>query len=258
MSPEQLPLPLDQIMLIAAAVLGLLGMGLAIWGWSSESNLIVINETPTSTVAEVGTAHRAALGGGARLGGPVEVVGTIECDLPLIAPYSETRCVAYEYSVTEENERRVGGGYAGGHYRRGREIETNTFDNHHRRVERFYVRDATGRIAVDPAGAAIDLVETVARYESYTGMLGSEREIWREEYALPEGYRVFVLGYLTDVGGEPLIARHPVEKSKRFLISHRGEDDLRGRTRLKSYGLYAAGGLSIGGAAILVALALLS
>jgi hypothetical protein len=240
------------VLLSVAAGLGLAGIVAAIVAWRSEGGLIAIRETETSSVAQLLARH-----GARRLGGAAEVVGTIECDSPLQAPYSQGWCVAYDYSVAEDKERLgyAGIGGAGQHsltHQRGRHTIGHSFDQHDNRVARFYVRDSSGRIAVDTAGAQIDLLETVARYESYTGAQPNvERQIWREEHALPLGNRAYVLGYLADVGGEPVLMRHPLDRSRRFIISHRDEASLLARARLKAYGLYLFGGLAIGGALLL-------
>lgn len=56
------------------------------------------------------------------------------------------------------------------------------------------MRDPSGAITIVTAGTNFDLRETVARYEEKTGLGGSEREIWRQEWALPTGSSVFILG----------------------------------------------------------------
>jgi hypothetical protein len=233
---------LDLILIGAAIVLGLAAVAAAGLAWRGESSLLAMGDTPTVSVAEAVARHRRALQGGPPLGEPVEVVGTIECDAPLQAPYSEQLCVAYDYVVSEEHERRVG---RRGLYR-GREVESHSLDVDERRAPRFYVHDATGRIAVDPEGAQIDMLETVARYSKFTGDGGSEREIWREEHALLLGYRVYVLGYLADDGGQPVLRRHPA--GRRFLISHRDERAFAAAVRRRAYALYLAGGLGLGAA----------
>ncbi|GAB4438974.1 MAG: hypothetical protein OHK0015_33270 [Chloroflexi bacterium OHK40] len=245
--------PLDLALIAGGGLLGLLALVASALAWRSESSLLAIRETPTSTVADAIERHRWAIHGLTRSGHCVEIVGTIECDSPLRAPYSEQPCVAYAYSVNEEAERRVGGYGA----RRGHELETSSFDAHDRRVPRFYLRDDTGRIAVDTAGATFDLRESVARYEAYTGIWGSEREIWREERVLPLGERAYVLGYLVDGGGEPVIARHPRAPGRRFLISYRDERSLAAAIRRRAYMLYLAGGLSLGGSLVLLVAAAL-
>lgn len=244
---------LDLILLVGGGVLALVAVLSTVFAWRGESGLLAMHDTPTLSVAELAERQRWVAHGLQPRGIAVEVVGTIECDSPLQAPYSERLCVAYDYLVNEESERRVGGF---GRYP-GREVELETVDLHGRRVPRFYVRDATGRVAVDTAGATLDLLETVARYEAYTGDRGSEREIWREERALPLGNRVYVLGYLGAEGDTPVIGRHPADPGRRFVISYRDERALAVAVRRRAYSLYLAGGLSFGGAMALVAAALL-
>lgn len=241
--------PLDTILIIAGAALGLVALVCAALAWRGEGSLIAIADTPTRTAAELAELHRHA---GGRLGQRVEVAGTVECDGAMQAPYTGTRCVAYDCHMTEERETHVP---SVGRYGRGREVETHGYDLHDSRVPRFYVRDASGVIAVDTRGAAIDLKETLARYEEYTGMGGSEREIWREERALPVGHQVHVLGYLGDHGGAPVVGPDPRGRG-RFLISHRDERGLARSLRRRAYALYLAGGLSAGAAACLLFVAM--
>lgn len=235
---------LDIILITGGSVLALAALVAGAIAWSSESDVVAIATTPTLSVAEVAERHRWAVYGAAPFGAPVEVVGTIECDAPLQAPYSETLCVAFDYSVNEETERHV---RRPGSYRT-REIEFGGRDAYGNRAPRFFVRDATGLVAIDPAGARIEMVETVARYEQYSGLGGNEREIWRQEHALPLGNRVYVLGYLSNDQGAPIIARHPTERARPFIISHRGEADLKARARGTSYSLYLGAVLCLAGA----------
>jgi hypothetical protein len=245
-------------MLLIATLLAIAGLIAAIVAWRGEGSMIVISETETSSVAEAIAQHRVG-----RLGQAVEVVGTIECDTPLQAPYSEALCVAYSYVVSEDKERLgYGARYGVNHQhslvsRRGQHTIGHSLDHQGSHVPRFYVRDSTGRIAVDPADAFIDMPETVARYESYTGAeLNVERQIWREEHALPMGNRAYVLGYLANDHGEPVLMRHPVDSGRHFIISHRDEQALLAHTRWRTYGLYLFSGVAIGAALIMAAFAL--
>jgi hypothetical protein len=244
--------------LIVAALLAIIGLAAAIVAWRGEGSVIAIRETETLSVAEVFAQYRSG-----RLGQAVEVVGTIECDAPLQAPYSEARCVAYSYSVSEDKEC-LGYGYGSGvNYqhslvsRRGQHNTGHSLDHQGAQVPRFYVRDSSGRIAVDTAGAYIDMLETVASYESYTGGEANvERQIWREEHALPLGNRAYILAYLANDHGEPVLMCHPVDRRRRFIISHRDERALLAHTRRRAYGLYLISGLALGGAMLLTAVAL--
>ncbi|MEI7769656.1 MAG: GIDE domain-containing protein [Chloroflexales bacterium] len=247
------------IFLITAAFLAIAGLIAAIVAWRGEGSMIAIRETATLSVAEVFALHRAG-----RLGHAVEVMGTIECAAPLQAPYSEALCVAYSYTVSEDKGRLgYSYGYSPRHQhglasRRGQQNIGHSLDHQGAQVPRFYVRDSTGRIAVDTAGAQIDMPETVARYESYTGgiELNVERQIWREEHAMPMGNRAYILAYLANDHGEPVLMRHPVDHRRRFIISHRDERALLAHTRRRAYGLYLFSGISIGAALIIAAFAL--
>ncbi len=235
---------LEIALLAGGALLTLAALVATAVAWHGEGRLLAMRDAPTLSAAEAAARHQRASYGAAPLGQALEVVGTIECDAPLRAPYSETLCVAYDYQVSEERELIIGRPGS----RRARELELGGRDVQGARAPRFYVRDASGRIAVDPAGAQLDMIETVARYEAYTGLGGSEREIWREERALPLGNRVFVLGYLGNDGGAPIIGRHPGARGRPFIISHRGEGALRARVSLRSYGLYLGAVVSLAGA----------
>lgn len=232
------------ILSIAGSLLALSALLAAAFAWHIESSLLAMHDAATFSVAALNEQHRRAISGVMAFGQPVEVVGTIECDTPIQAPYSEARCVAYEYAVTETSEQISGRPGR----RQAREFEFRGRDDQQRHVPRFYVHDATGRIAIDPVGAAFDLVESVARFESYTGLLGNTREVWREERVLPLGNRVFVLGYLGNDGGAPIIGRHPTDPGRRFIISHRDERALGAGVRLRAYALYLGAVLGIAGA----------
>lgn len=244
---------LDIALIGGGCALVLVAILTTLFAWRGESNLIAMRDAPTLSVAEVAERHRWATHGVQPFGAAVEVVGTIECDAPLQAPYSEKLCVAYDYVVNEESERHIGRRGM----RRGREIEHHSTDLQDQRVPRFYIHDATGRLAVDTAGARLDLLETVARYEEFAGLHGSEREIWREERALLLGHRAYVLGYVADDGGQPVLRGHPRDAARRVLVSYRDERSFAAAVRGRAYALYLAGGLSLGGAAALLAAAYL-
>jgi hypothetical protein len=123
-----------------------------------------------------------------------------------------------------------------------------------RRAPTFWVRDASGRVLIDPINAELDLQPIDSRYEVVTSSFGdSERRTRREEKGLPLGQQVYVLGYLGERQGQPVIQRHPSNSSKKFLISYRTEQQLTSANRWKSAALYFVAGIA-GSAGVLLIL----
>jgi hypothetical protein len=97
----------------------------------------------------------------------------------------------------------------------------------------FWVQDATGRLLVIPAGARVELEQTVDRFEA--GHAGGVERFWpwqpspgsgqrrtlghrlREE-VLPLGRTVYILGTATDRTGSLVIGALP-ESHEPFLVS---------------------------------------
>ena len=133
---------------------------------------------------------------------------------------------------------------------------SETVENNQQRV-RFYVRDSTGRVLIDPEQADLDLMETTNRFEPAQPKPGERARTvgYRyQEQALPIGAQVYVLGCVVDGGGQPMIARSPRNAKQRFMISRRSERELTTAATSAAHKLYyAAGGA---GAAGLVLLAL--
>jgi hypothetical protein len=127
-----------------------------------------------------------------------------------------------------------------------------------RRV-RFYVRDASGRLLVDPAWATMDMPRTNERYESVTSGVDSARPetvgAWNTEDALALGSPVYVLGYLGEVYGEAALICHASSKEHPFVISHRSERELEQRVSTRSNLLYLGSGVAgvLGGVLIWLA-----
>jgi hypothetical protein len=224
---------------IIAAGLLLLAVGIAC-GWVAargENRMLAIQDTPTSNTRDIQVFHASGA-----LGQRCELSGVLECDAPLHGPLSGQPCAAYSHMLRWEEW-----GPAPAYSRRPGEMVCRNsgteFDD--RRVPAFWVRDATGRVLVDPANAELDMTETDHRYEVFTASFGgTERRNWREEKALPIGRPVYVLGYLADQQGQPAIGRHPRDAAKKFLISYRSEHELVRTNRWQSYIYYLAAGTS--------------
>lgn len=84
--------------------------------------------------------------------GPVEVEGTVEpAGEVLESPFTETPCVAYEYTVEEKRTRSSSSGNSSSTRTTWEEIDSGTA------VVPFRVADDTGRVLVEPAGVDLRL-----------------------------------------------------------------------------------------------------
>jgi hypothetical protein len=230
---------IDLIFIGAGAISLLVGIICAFVAARSEDRLAAIEDTPTSSAADVEAICRR----NGAYGQACEVAGTIECDYSLSGPLTGEPCAAYSYMQAWEEwgpaqmwERR--------HSNDGMVRRNGGTDFDDRRVPTFWVRDASGRIMVDPINAELDLQEIDQRYDVTTSSFGgAERRVRHVERALPLG-QVYVLGYLAERAGQPVIQRHPSDPAKKFLISYRSEQKLVGTHRLRSYGYYFAAGIT--------------
>jgi hypothetical protein len=218
-----------------------------------EDRLVAIMDTPTSSALDIQAIHRNS----GAYGQACELSGVIECDASLSGPLSGQACVAYSHSLTWEEWGKPGlfdkrSGTSDLVYRTG----GTEFDD--RQAPTFWVRDASGRVLVDPINAELDLLPIDSRYEVFTSSLGdSEHRTRREEKALPLGQPVYVLGYLAERQGQPIIQRHPSGPAKKFLISYRSEQALTRANRIRSSLFYFVAGISGSGGVLLIAWRLL-
>ena len=193
--------------------------------------------------------------GGEALAQPCEVAGTIEADAPLTAPLSNSACVAYSYQVTREYEEDVTTTDEHGKTTTETQQRSETASNDERRV-RFFVRDATGRVLIDPADAELDLVDSGTRFDpaqqtsfTRTRTLGQRHR----EQSLAIGTLVYILGCVVDGQGQPMIARSPKDHRQKFIISRRSERELAASAASAARNwYYGAGGAGALGLVLLV------
>ncbi|MEO7911659.1 MAG: GIDE domain-containing protein [Roseiflexaceae bacterium] len=189
--------------------------------------------------------------GGEALAQPCEVAGTIEADTLLAGPLSNSACVAYTYTVTREYEEDVTTTDEHGKTKTETAQRSETASNDERRT-RFYVRDATGRVLIDPTDAEIDLVDSGTRFDPTQGTtLTRTRTLGHrhQEQSLAVGTQVYILGCVVDGQNQPMIARSPKDHKQKFIISRRSERELAGAAasaaRYWYYGASGAGALGI-------------
>lgn len=201
------------IILVLAAITCL------IFAFGLDRRLAAMQATRTLSAAEVLHLHQA----GAR-GTRCEVVGVIECDSPLSSPLSNTICVAYKHEVTRHVEKGV---YSSFEQRSRYQREYTEVDPPDERRVRFYVRDTSGRILIDPTWAMIDMPRTKEQYDAFTSGVGMRNVAntgsWHTEDTLAIGSQAYVLGYISETYGEPSLACHPQDRAEPYVISYRNE-----------------------------------
>jgi hypothetical protein len=232
--------------IIVGAVLVLVAGGLYLGSNSQKKKLGQMAEAQTYSTVELATVA-AAVGkeiGAGSFNQIAEVKGTIECDRPLVSELSQTPCVYYSMSVTREYEEtyweKDSNGNSQQRTRRGTEsVASNT------RSLPFLVRDDTGAIQVDPAGASFVDEKVFSRFEQGFGAApsfsfggfsldasrfmsaGGRRTIgFRfEESAIPVGRQAYVLGEAVDRDGRLRVCK-PEKKGAAFIVSLKTEEEL--------------------------------
>jgi hypothetical protein len=253
----------------ALAIIGVISLFMAML---AARRVRVMTATKTSKIADLVPAYeaiRAELGGEAsEMRQTVELKGHVECDTPLTGELSKKAAAIVHTRVTRDVEVLV----------RTRDKQGRTQERWDRRSEQvhstnaeapFYLNDGTGRMRIRPAGAKLDLVEVVNRFEqpgaveqnSSTLSLGSfsfqfsstmgsgKRTIgYRfQESILPLGAALYVLGELSDTG-EGLAVRDSDRDERPFIVSTEDEEALvrSGRSSVTWGKRIGVGGLGLG------------
>lgn len=200
---------------------------------------------------------------------PAELKGTVECDQPLRSEMSGTSCAWYRSTVTREYEETYTERDSDGRSRTATRRGSETVSSNERRVP-FFVRDPSGRMEVDPEGAALDGERVVSRFEQgergtsisfggFTVSLGGIGQGRRtvgyklEEWVLALGKTVYVLGEARDDGGRLRVAK-PGKKGGRFIISLKTEEQLLKSAKTGARVLFAISAVLLAGAAAVGAL----
>jgi hypothetical protein len=256
------------VLLVVAAILYAVSqssrrrsLALAITDMMPVGDLLALYEKVSAEVGKGAFAQRVA------------VQGTIECDQPLQAELSNTPCAAFRQRVErryEEDYEETDGD--GNRVRRTREGSESVSSNEGRAP--FAVRDETGRVAVLPDGANLEMVTTVDRFEpgdpglqggrlqlgsfqldlAPLGPMGGRRTLgysYHEEI-VPLGRAVYILGSASDTGGTLGIGKSH-ERHEPFLVSlHNRQQLLQSAKQTMTYTLYGALGSGALGALLLI------
>lgn len=234
---------------IIGGVLVAVAVGLFLGSGSQRRKVYAMKTTDTSTAADLRSLADSIakeIGAGS-FNQVTEVKGAVECDAPLTGELSGKPCVHYAMSVVREWEETVWKTDSQGRRTQETHKGSDTVASNTRSV-RFRVKDATGAVDVDPAGAKIDGEKAVSQFQpgeptggslvlggfrvNLPGILGALSGGGRRtlgyrytETILPVGAQVYVLGEAVDAGGT-LAVKKPAKKDARFLISVRTEEEL--------------------------------
>lgn len=211
---------MNWVLVGVAAVFAVIGL-IVWWFWRKNGQeLALMSATPTSTAADA--AKLAA-------GTVVELKGPLRCDALLSGEFSKQSCIYYKATIEREYESRR------------RDSKGNTDRTRHKETiqsnERFapcVLEDASGKIAINFAGAKVEGVETVKRFEpaaSAAGLGGvvssvlgvGDRDIGMHytEVVIPAGIPVYVLATALGNGS---VGHSPSQKTP-FVISHKSEEE---------------------------------
>lgn len=224
--------------------IALLGIAAALFfiGKSQSRKAFDIASVQTSSSADL---HQLAADISKEIGAgsfrqQAEVKGNAECAAPLKSEQAGIDCVWYRTTITREYEEtyteRDSNGKSTTRTRRGSEqVSSNE------RQTVFELRDDSGTITVDPAGAKLDGEKLMSRFEQGRGggtlslggltlsfgSSGARRTLGYkiEEWGIPVGKRLYVLGEASDNNGKLRIAK-PEAKGGRYLISIKSEEEL--------------------------------
>ena len=257
-------------MLYLGFILIAFAVGLAIAFFMVKRKYGIMQATPTQLVSEL----EMLIAQGETRPQVAEVKGRVVCEHPLISPLAEVPCVYYAMRVSWEYEEifyeDTGDGKRLEHKREGEETLAEE-----KQSVLFYVRDASGSLKIDPDGAELITQHVLSRHETDEGIPDSTVRMGRfamtapwstseeeqrplmyhfEEEAIPVDAAVYVLGEVTQHGGELRLQRP--QRGGRYLISVKREEQLLALGRRRAT-LYLVGAILSGIAGlVLIAMAM--
>jgi hypothetical protein len=243
-------------LLVWSAVAAACSVGCGFFTARQRGRLHKIQSIRSVTIEELHALQQGVakeIGAGA-YGEAVKLQADLVCEQPLIAPFSEESCIAYQNTIVEIFEELVTTTDSEGKTTRSWQKKERNISNEERRCD-FSLQQGSHRVAVDPDGAEIDLIEIINRMEpgqlaplgrsaGIEGAAGVALQLAstmmnanagrgqgqsfrligyrREESIFPASGSVFVVAEASDAGGA-LQLRQPI-KSGLFLIRNEGEE----------------------------------
>jgi hypothetical protein len=262
-------------MLIGAAVAAACSVGCGLMRGRQRGRLRTIQAIRSVTIEELQGLQQGVakeIGAGAYTEA-VKLQADLVCEQPLVAPFSEEACIAYQSRVVEVFEERVTSTDSEGKSTTSWQRNERSISSEERRCD-FSLHQGNHRIDVDAEGAEIDLVEIINRMDP--GQLSPGRHpagrqaaaasalqlgsaalaahlnradgpsfrfigYRQEESIFPASGSIFVVAEVSDAGGS--LRLHQPREGGLFLIRNEGEERLlkRLQTSLKLWTIGLAG-----------------
>ena len=163
--------------------------------------------------------------------------GEIQSDQPLQSPLSQTPCVYYSMSVTQEYEETVTEKDSEGNTTQNTRRGSDTLSRNQQSIP-FQLCDSSGVITVDPDQADIETIKVLDEFRPEAGAMGQisygslsftvNRAAFKPhrktlgyrfvESVLPIDREALVVGTATDTTGK-LAIRKPLENDQKYIIS---------------------------------------
>jgi hypothetical protein len=214
-----------------------LGVGIAVWVFAGKMLLSVRKQRRTAALMRKTETTKAAEVAGLAVGTAVEVTGLLRCEEPIESEMAGQNCAYHKSEVIREYEVSTHDSDGPSTKRRRSEVMASN-----ERFAPFAVEDDSGAVGIRGEGAEVDGIVVTNRFEPYTGTEGGfevggltvrfgggPRTLGYRyvESVLPPGTQVYVIGV---VGTDGHIGAPGAEEGeKRFLISHRSEEEVGGR-----------------------------
>jgi hypothetical protein len=242
---------------VVVAVLGLLLFVGVVFARRKIATLLMASRKTARELTESARVVGQEIGGGG-FEELVELAGTVQCARPLQSPLGGRPCVHYEMKVLREYEEDFEERDSQGRVQRRTRRGSETLAQNSESVE-FTVDDGTGAIAVVPKGASFDqLTKSVERFDP--GPAGATLSFGMfqlaidaghptrrtlghryEEYVLPAGERITVIGRVDDEGGRLALR----DGGPHFILSTRTRAELLGSAKTTAAVLGVLGTIAV-------------
>lgn len=215
---------------------------------NQQQKLFSIKRARSVTVAELSDTAGAVASeiGGGNWRDYVKLWGQVMTEEPLRSEHKQEPCVYYVSTVTREYEEKNQDG----------KLERKTDQiSRHRQSTKFWLKDDTGSILVNPEGAAIDSVSIMDEFRDERS--GSTLGYRYAESVLPVGQDVLVVGAVSDQTKQVVVGK-PVQADHDYLISLKDEEMLATKTSRDAKNTGVAMFVCLGLGAVLLIFGLIS